>query len=177
VGQLFQLILDNLYKLWPYRIVDADCQGIRHWRGGMTLLLPKGHWFVPGLQEIETYNTVYQNVDCGEQSLTTKDGKRVTLSCNLGYRINDLVKMRLSYWHFDKTLVNEARGVVYEVVTTHTLVELLADPEVIQKVLLQRVRKEFEGSGVRMLSAKLDQLVEVKPYKVFGSTPSPLGID
>jgi regulator of protease activity HflC (stomatin/prohibitin superfamily) len=177
MGQLFQLILDNLYKLWPYRIVDADCQGLRLYRGGMKLLLPGGHWFWPGLQEIETYNVVYQNVDCGEQSLTTKDRKRVTLSCNLGYRTHDLMKMRMSYWHFDKTLVNDARGIVYEVVTTHTLDELLADPEVIQKVLLAELRKEFAGSGVRIQSAKLDQLVEVKPYKVFGAGPSIPGIE
>jgi hypothetical protein len=48
VGQLFQLVLDNLYKLWPVRIVDADEQGLRFKYGKHTSLLQPGvHWFVP----------------------------------------------------------------------------------------------------------------------------------
>lgn len=171
MGSFVQLILDNLYKLWPYRIIDADCQGLRLYRGGMKLLLPKGHWFIPGLHQIEEYNVVYQNVDCGEQSLTTRDRKNVTLSCNIGYRTIDLVKMRMGFQHFDGTLRNDARGIVYEVVTMHTYDELLADPEVIQKAILSRLRKELAGSGVRIDNAKLDQFVEARQYHVFGSSP------
>lgn len=171
MGQLFQLILDNLYKLWPYRIIDADCQGVRLYRGGMTLLKPGGHWHFPGLHQIEEYCTVYQNIDCGEQRLTTKDAIKVTLSCNLGYRITDLMKMRLQFQHFDTSLRNVARGIVYEVVAEHTYAELIADPQMIQQALLKGCRKELEGTGVRVMDAKLDQFAETRMYSIFGSTP------
>jgi Membrane protease subunits, stomatin/prohibitin homologs len=174
MGQLFQLILDNLHKLWPYRVVDADCQGIRLYRGGMTLLQPGGHWFCPGLQKVEEWTVVYQNIDCGDQRLTTKDNTKVTLSCNLGYRVADLVKMRMQFQHFDTSLRNVARGIVYEVVTTHTYAELVADPAMIQKALVKGCRKELEGTGVRVLDAKLDQFVETRMYSIFNAPSSAL---
>lgn len=171
VGQFLQLILDNLFKLWPYRIIDADCQGTRRFRGGMTLLLPGGHWFIPGLQQIDEYNVVYQNKDCGDQGLTTKDRVKITVSCNIGYRVIDLCKLHLQYQVFDDTLRNMARGIVFEVVTTTNYGDLLADPAAIQRALLAGLRKEFSGSGVKILDAKLDQLIESRGYRVFGPGP------
>jgi regulator of protease activity HflC (stomatin/prohibitin superfamily) len=168
VGQLVQLILDNLYKLWPYRIIDADCQGVRLFRGGMKLLAPGGHWFFPGLQQIEEFVVTYQNLDCGEQTVTTKDGRKVTLSCNLAYRIADLMKMRSQFQHFDTTVRNDARGIVFEVVTVMDYASIVAEPLAIQRELRRQLRWRFKGSGVRIVSAKLDQFVETRPYVVFG---------
>jgi Membrane protease subunits, stomatin/prohibitin homologs len=171
MGQLLQLILDNLYKLWPVRIIRAHEQGVKLGRkGDAKLLQPGWHWFCPGVHQIERMVAAYQMVDCDLQSCTTRDGKEVTVSLNLGYRIIDLALMWVGYQHFDTTLVNKARGHVLEVIMATDYAVLCAEPAKIARTILSSAREDVRGSGVKLVDAQLDQFVKTRQYRILGST-------
>jgi regulator of protease activity HflC (stomatin/prohibitin superfamily) len=170
MGQLLQLILDNLYKLWPVRIIRAHEQGVRLGRkGDAKLLSPGWHWFCPGVHHIERMVAAYQMVDCDLQTCTTRDAKEVTVSLNLGYRITDLALMWVGFQHFDTTLINKARGHVLEVIMATDYAVLCAEPAKIARTILSAVREDVRGSGVKVVDAQLDQFVKTRQYRILGT--------
>lgn len=175
MGQLLQLILDNLYKLWPVRIIRAHEQGVKLGRKGDAKLLPPGwHWFCPGLHKMEKMVVAYQMVDCDLQSCTTKDGREVTVSLNLGYEIKDLALMWVNHQHFDSTLVNKARGHALEVIMATDYATLTAEPAKIARAILAAAREDVRGTGVKLVDAQLDQFVKAKQYRFLGGSHAPM---
>jgi regulator of protease activity HflC (stomatin/prohibitin superfamily) len=176
MGQLLQLILDNLFKLWPVRMIRAHEQGVRLGRkGDAKLLLPGWHLFMPGVHQIERMVTAYQMVDCDLQSCTTRDGKEITVSLNLGYRITDLALMWVNHQHFDTTLINKARGHALEVIMATDFDVLTAEPAKIARVILAAAREDVRGTGVKLVDAQLDQFVKAKQYRFLGGSHAPSG--
>lgn len=171
MGQLVQLILDNLYKLWPVRIIRANEQGVRlgH-KGDAKLLLPGKHLFCPGLHQIERKVVSYQMTDCDLQSCTTKDGVEVTVSLNLGYEIRDLALMWVKYEHFDTSLINKARGHALEVIMATEHAVLSAEPAKIARAILAAVREDVRGTGIKLVDAQLDQFVKARQYRFLGGS-------
>lgn len=166
MGQLFQLILDNLYKLWPFRVVDADEQGLRfNPNGTISLLKPGFHVFLPGLQRIETLNVVYQQLDCGIQNMETKDGISVSISFNVGYTVANAAQQIIQYYNFDHTLKLLTRGRVGELIHCYTYVELQQRLLEISNELLSTLRKEMAGSGVRIKDVRADDFGKSKMYR------------
>lgn len=171
-GSFLQLILDNLYRIWPIRVVDVDEQGVRYDRGrAAKLLLPGPHLFFPGLQRIEKYNVRYQEKDCGMQSMETKDGQAVVFSVNIGYTISDAALMATSFYDFDTTLKNIARGRMAQIVhETHfdDLQRLLSE---IVLDMRRELRRLVGRKGVRIKRVQLDEFVRSRQYRVLGTSP------
>jgi regulator of protease activity HflC (stomatin/prohibitin superfamily) len=142
VGQLFQLVLDNLYKLWPVRIIDVDSQGVKFSPKKVEKLDPGVHWFIPGWQEIEHWTVSYQEIDCKLQSVATSDNISVTFSANCGYTVQDAALMRTQVQHFDSTLERALRS---------NLADAMADSEYAQT---KRGRKKICSAALKALRAK-----------------------
>jgi regulator of protease activity HflC (stomatin/prohibitin superfamily) len=163
---LWQFLLD----FWPVRIIDAGNQGVLYKQDGSALTLKPGlHWFWPRLWRIVEAECQYQNIDCGLQSLTTKDGKEVTISLNVGYEITDLATLFVSFQHFDATLVNLARGHAKQALIEAEWSELQADPEVVEQDILRDLRKELRACGVKIHGVTMDQLSRVKTLRLLTS--------
>jgi regulator of protease activity HflC (stomatin/prohibitin superfamily) len=172
MGQLLQLLLDNLYKLWPLRIIDEDQQGLRFRAdGSISLLLPGRHWFVPGLQRIEQVQVAYQQVECGVQNMETKDGVGVSFSFNVGFTIADAATQRVKFFDFDDTLRLIVRGKLGEIVHAHTYEELQTLLPEISKKILSALRQEVSGSGVRIKDVRPDEFGKSRLYRVIGGGP------
>jgi regulator of protease activity HflC (stomatin/prohibitin superfamily) len=172
MGQLVQLILDNLFKLWPVRMIRAHEMGVRLGRKGDSKNLNPGiRFFCPGLHEIHKKVVVYQMTDCDLQSCTTLDGMEITVSLSLGYRIHDLALMWISYDHFDTTLINKARGHALEVIMATTFADLCLEPAKIARLILSALREDIRGTGVKLVDARLDQFVKTRQYRILGSPP------
>lgn len=174
-GSFLQLILDNLYRLWPIRVVDVDEQGVRHDRGREArLLLPGTHFFLPGLQRIEKYNVKYQENDCGLQSMETKDGQAVVFSLNIGYTISDAALMATSFYAFDSTLKNLARGRMAHIVHETAFADLQQLLPDIMLSLRRDLRRIVGRKGVRVKRVQLDEFVRSRQYRVLSASPFPL---
>jgi regulator of protease activity HflC (stomatin/prohibitin superfamily) len=171
MGQLFQLIIDNLYKLWPVRIVDADEQGLRFRFGKHTdLLSPGTHWFVPGLMKIEKFCVTYQEIDCEVQTMDTADNMCVSFSANAGYIIRDVVKYRLGLHSADSTIERRLRGILGDLVED----SLYADLRKSRRKFADRAKKDLikqcETWGVEVVNVSLTDFAKTKAYRLFGMT-------
>lgn len=159
MGDLFRQLAEWIKEFWPLRIIDAGNQGIKYKQDGTAICLqPGSHWFIPKLQRIEEFACQYQNVDCGIQNLTTKDGVKVTISLNVAYSIQDLALLHTTYQHFDTTIVNDARCHAAEQVTQSDWAEIAEDTlgfaEEVQDALQDDV-----GDVITVEKVTLDQIV------------------
>ncbi len=176
MGQFLQLILDNLFKLWPVRIVDADQQGVRFSRGKYVKLLKPGiHLFFPGLQRLDIWETAYQEKDCGVQSLETLDGESVSFSINIGYSITDASLVATKFFEFDSTIRSIARGRLAMHVLTHTFDQLHKELPTTLREMRRFLRNETKrrGGGVSIKSVTLDEFVRAPQLRIL-SDPAPV---
>jgi regulator of protease activity HflC (stomatin/prohibitin superfamily) len=170
MGAFFQLLFDKLHEWWPIRIVDAGNQGVKYLQNGRARCLQPGtHFFIPKLQRIEEVGVQYQNVDCGLQSLTTKDGKEITVSLNVGYSITDAALLWTSFQHFDTSLVNMARGHAAEIVCESEWEELAADPQGFGQELQEALHEDVSALGVEIEDVTADQLSRARTYRLLQS--------
>lgn len=171
MGQLLQILLDNLHKIWPIRVIDANQQGVRFDRGkNVTLLRPGVHWFIPGLQRIDKGHTIYQQLDCGLQSMQTKDDVSVTFSINVGYTVLDAAQVVTRFYNFDHTLQCIARGRLGEIVNATLYADLQQRLPEIARSMRLALRKEVRESGVRIKDVRLDEFAKTRQYRLLGGS-------
>lgn len=170
MGQLFQAILDNLYKLWPYRIVDADCQGVRFTFGKKVEKLEAGgHWFFPGIQHVEEWAVKYQEIDCKVQSVETSCGEAVTFSANVGYTIEDVSLMRTEVHDFDLTLERATRGILGDMVAETDLKTLRTRRKKLAADVLKALKEETSGWGVTIRKVRMTDFTRAEQQRRFNS--------
>jgi regulator of protease activity HflC (stomatin/prohibitin superfamily) len=175
MGDFFQKLLDKIYEFWPIRIIDAGCQGVL-WKhdGTVKCLQPGWHFFWPKLWLVDQVNVQYQNIDCGTQPLTTKDGKQISISLNVAYSIKDAAILRATYQHFDTTIVNDARGHAAEIIVESTWDEILSDPIGIQQEIEEALQEDVGEGVVDIQKVTLDQLALPTPISLIGMDKLPV---
>lgn len=163
-------ILEWLAEFWPIRVIDAGCQGILYKQDGTAKCLTPGwHLFIPRLQRIEEVNVQYQNVDCGLQSLTTKDGMEISISLNVGYRIADVALLYTSYQHFDSSLINMARGHAAEIVCETAWADLMEDPQGFASEIQEALTEDLGEDILQVEDVTADQLSKARTYRFLQS--------
>ena len=172
MGDLFRQLAEWVKEFWPVRIIDAGNQGVLYRQDGTARCLQPGtHFFIPKLQRIEEFACQYQNVDCGIQNLTTKDGVNVTLSLNVAYSIQELALLHTTYQHFDTTVVNDARGHAAEQVTQSTWEEIIEDTLGFAEELQEALQDDV-GEVITVEKVTLDQIVRPIPLSLI-QPPAP----
>jgi len=169
VGDLFQKLLDNLKACWPIRVIESNQGGVKRSRGKKPKYLGPGvRWFIPGLESIEVVEIAYQEIDCGIQSMVSKDNVPVSFSTNVGYTISDASQMSESFYNFDTTLRNMVRGQMADAVMNNTYAELQANLPVVLKGVRRALRRSFARS-VRIKTVRLDEFVPSKQFRLLGA--------
>lgn len=164
---IMEWIRDFLLEFWPIRIIDAGSLGVLWKQNGTSRNLQPGlHWFIPKLQRIEEVAAQYQNQDCGVQSLTTKDGKEIQISLNVGYRVADAAALYREFQHFDTSLINMARGHCAEVVCDSTWQELMEDPLGIAQEIQESLVDDLKEDIVLIEDVTADQLSKARTFRL-----------
>jgi regulator of protease activity HflC (stomatin/prohibitin superfamily) len=173
MDSIVSFLRENLYSLWPLRVIDKGNQGIL-WRhdGTVKLLQPGWHFFWPRIWRVSEHDSEYQNTDTGTQGLTTKDDAAITISMNIGYSIADVSKLYTQYQHFDTSLINKARGYAAECIPLSTWKDIYTNPEKIAQEVLDRLQDDLgEESGCVLIEdVVLDQLVKAPALRLFQQT-------
>lgn len=171
MGEFFLQLWGHIKELKSVEIIDTDEQGVR-WRSGHPEWLKKAGWYlyVPFFWRVETFNVMYQELDCQTQSILTADGQSVTFSINVGYVIPNAFKMRTRVQDFDSTLERAARGHAAEVVNGSDLGALKEDLGLISEEVKKALQAQTKGWGVKIESVKLTDFVPAKQYRMFGGS-------
>jgi regulator of protease activity HflC (stomatin/prohibitin superfamily) len=171
MGDFLRQILDHIKELWPIRVVDPDHQGVLFDRGRTAISLAPGyHWFIPGIQRIETIAVVYQELDCQLQTVETLDGIAVTFSANIGFEVRDAARARTAVHDVDATLERSARGALGKFVTERKWSDLTGHASELVSDARKAVADDAAGWGVKIVRVRLTDFARSRIYRVLGGT-------
>ncbi len=122
MNQIVELIRQvfSLFRFWI--IVSPWEQAIRVRRGKHTTLLSAGiHFRIPVLDALFVQSIRQRTCCVGRQTITSSDGKAVTLTGAVAYSIGDVLKLYEGLHHAEETIMNVVRTAIAEEVShTHT---------------------------------------------------------
>lgn len=118
-------LIQTISQLFVWLIVVAPWEQALRIRGGKTVALLKGgmHFRIPFIDRIYRQPIRRRLSVIPPQTITTLDGKAVSLSGSLGYEIIDLLQLYQTLHDAQDTLEAEVSAAVASYICTHTLEE------------------------------------------------------
>jgi hypothetical protein len=146
VNTLISLV-QQFFRLFVWWVMVAPWEQAIRVRAGkwVTLLGPGPHWKIPVLDKAYVQSIRRRMVNLNMQTLTTTDGKTVTVSGALGYRITDLLKLYQTLHHAEETLRTLALGEIANFVQSHAISDVT--PIAILKAVPSALRLDRFGLG------------------------------
>jgi len=130
-------------------------------------LHPGFHWIIPFIDTVESDDTRTRVESMVNQSLTTKDGKRVLVSVTIQWRINDFVGSVLKIQEIDDAIPLACAGVVFSFIKRKDWAELeAADPDELNKELKDLCRKRVQRYGALVEETEFKDLSQSSTYRI-----------
>jgi regulator of protease activity HflC (stomatin/prohibitin superfamily) len=173
----FERLWAFLSELQPIRIVRSYEQGvyfrngqISRWRRWSPEMALHGgvYAIVPFFDAIETVNCQEDALDLPIQSITTTDGKQVSLSANVIYRVTDAVLWYTAVRDFDENIQRLATRHIMSKVRDWSWADLCAEQKELEKSLRGTLGTKAARWGVEVLDCGFDTLVQARQYRLFG---------
>lgn len=119
VGQIFEFIQKLL--VWWVTIMPWE-EGVFVRGGKRTRIIKAGiHFRIPFYDQVYVQTTRMRVVQGPLQTVTTMDGKTITIVMNMGYTIQDISRLYNTLYHADQTLCNMMMGIVADEVYARDL--------------------------------------------------------
>lgn len=168
-------IFDALLGLIPRPVtIRATHEGVC-WVFGYKVrrLRPGWRWVWPAIMDWEVIPIARQTSSIPNQALITKDMKQVAVAAMLIFSIKDIVQaIGHRNWDVTSTVEDITAASVVQVVTKHTLDELLNGlTKGIQKELTNNCQKQLRQFGVYVHRASFTDFSTCRVYKVMGVSP------
>ena len=140
-------LIRQFFGIFVWWVMVAPWEQCIRVRAGkwVTQLGPGPHWKIPILDKAYVQSVRRRQVALPIQTLTTRDGKTVTLSAALGYRIVDLLLIYQTLHHPEGTLETMAMGEIARYVQSVDSADLT--PDNILAEVAPRLRLEAYGLG------------------------------
>lgn len=174
IGQLFEF----LQKLVIWWITVMPWEEAVHVRMGKTVkVLKEGlHLRIPFIDRVYIQDIRVRIMQSPPQTVTTKDGKTITLIMSVGYSIVDIYKLYNSLYHVDQTLCTMMQGIIAEEVYSRDLINCFPVD------LEYAVKSKMIGDvyGLRFDNIKIVGFAIVKTYRLIQDShwlPDGLAID
>lgn len=160
VNQIFGFI-GKLFEWW-FTVMPWE-QAVFIRKGKKVKVLEKGLYFkVPFIDRVYIQQTRIRMVDLPVQTISTADGKTVTIKSVLGYSIKDIEKMFNTIAHPEMTLCGIVMGGMAEYINKTNSKE--ASPKALEEFLLKQVGQTDYGLGD--LSVKITSWADVKTFRL-----------
>ena len=163
---LFQQI-GKIFKWWV--IINPWELGIRVRLGKHTKLLQPGvHLKIPGIDKAYAQNTRLEAVDVPNQTLTTSDGKVLTISVVVCFRIVDIERLYTKIQRVDNTIIGVSMGKVASSVVGLTAVE--CKPGVVEHAVRDGLNALAPEWGLEFDTVSVNTFAYVKTLRLIGET-------
>lgn len=160
IKEFFEYIF-NAIKIWV--IVQPWEQGIRVRAGKDTKLLNKGIYFrIPYLDSIYIQEVRLRMISLSIQTLTTKDGKTLTVNSSLGYSIENIEKLYDTLYHPEGTLSDMVMSEVSGYIFDNNLSDI--NPAKIEKYVLEKMK--VEDYGIKFKYFRITNFAAVRTYRL-----------
>lgn len=159
--------------LWPLVIVQFNEVGLRLRLGRVRDEIGPGcYWRWWFIEEIHKLPSSEGFIDLSFGDVPTKDGKQITFSANVGYRILSPEKLWRNVHDPDDNLSRLALGALAALVARKNWGELASGQPKIRAWLKDRLAKETEGRGIEITRVLLTNLVEARPIRLLHESGS-----
>lgn len=150
-----------LYVVQPWE------QGVRVRAGkGVVLHGPGVHFIIPFVDQVYVQNTRLRMMHTSTQTLSTADGRPLTLAGSIRYRIDDVLKLYLTLHQAESTVKQELQARIAEFVITHSLTECRA--QAIQDAVNSSM--DLGRYGLAEVEFYLTDCVHVRTYRLISDS-------
>ncbi len=152
----FTVLIDKLFCFIPRPIIIAPDEGGYRVSpklfGGIKIksLNPGYYFWLPLFQKAEKIEIKSQIKDLRAQSVWTKDGQNITVSGAIRYKITNAVNASLEVFDYDSNIQTIGLAAIHEFINRHTLQECREQISELMKIILDKVRKESQGWGLKI---------------------------
>lgn len=156
--------LDYLSKLFQWWIIIQPWErGIRTRFGNRLLVLcPGTHFRIPFFDTVYIQTIRMRVVSMPPQTITTKDGKTITVVCAAGYSISDVYKLYNTLYQPEATICNLVQGEISEYVALHDLID--CKPREIEEHVFSNLN--INDQGIKYEYVKMVGYAVVKTYRL-----------
>lgn len=171
---IFKDLIDYLSKLFTWWIVVMPWeQGIRVTLGKNQMLMDKGIYLkLPLIHTVFIQEKRLRVINVPIQTISSRDGFALTVSCSVGYSIVDIVKLYSTLYQPDMTISNIVASKISEFICSHDLKECI--PAMIEKQINESINTTDYGlkyEYVRMINfacVKTFRLIQDQSYSYEG---------
>ena len=173
-NSLVDVVLQNVMEIMPFRIIMSYERGVR-WRLGVNpkALDPGFHWCLPLLHTIEVININEEFHDLPVQTVTTSDGREITFSANVGYRIVDPVLYWEAVNQFDESIAAKAMVHLSERVRECEYQWLIKNQKELEKSLRGTLETRLKRWGATVTEVGFTEFVHVTALRIFKEIEKP----
>lgn len=160
IGQIIEFL--QRFFVWWVQIMPWE-EAV-HVRGGKSMRVLKAgiHLRLPFIDRVYIQTTRLRVIQILPQTVTTSDGKTITVVANMGYSIEDIAKLYNTLYHAEQTLASIMMATVAQVVAVRTLAE--ATPALIEeKAAAELQQGDF---GLKFAHIKIIGYAVVKTYRL-----------
>lgn len=189
-GSWLETIFDKIEFLWPLVRIQKWEKGLRttfyprypkiyFWpypsiiwvpaRVKQTILSEGLHRLIPWIEEIHEYGVVQDSIPLAVQSLTTLDGRSITIQFKILYIIFNVEKATNKVQQFTSSMTDLSEMYVNEQVREYTLNDLVSSQKALELSLMDALNKYSKKWGVKVIKAGITQLTETTNYRHFGN--------
>jgi regulator of protease activity HflC (stomatin/prohibitin superfamily) len=151
----------NAFKIWV--IVQPWEQALRVRCGKNIRLVHGGIYFkIPYIDSFYIQQVRLRVISLPMQTVTSKDGKTITLAGSIGYQITDIKKMYTNLYHPELTLSNIVMNELAQYIYTNDLLDIKVD-EIEVKMTAKMQGLDY---GISVESFKLLNFSIVKTFRL-----------
>lgn len=169
-------ILSIIWKdIWIFCIVRENEEGIRLRYGKLNKTVLPGIVFkIPFIDEVIIKYTKDDTILLPSQKLTTKDGKTITITGMVLYKVDNITEYILAVNLPQQSISDVAMGALTETIIERTYAEVLESIEKLGNEVSKRVRRECKKWGVVIEYVKITDITVSKSLNLFKNSEAHL---
>ncbi len=170
IGKLIDLIVSiaEFFKVGTKLFVYEQAVVFRMGRPHRDLVKAGWHWMIPfWIETVWTENAVMATQDLPAQSFTSKDGRPVTISAVVAWKVKDIRKFLCEVEDAESVLADSSRGVLRNTLAELTWKDIAEGGDELDTTLTHAIRKKAFKWGIEVKNVYLSDLCSARPYRVF----------
>ena len=162
---LIDFIIKNLLAIWPIVRIDEWEMGLVLRGGRITREIGPGlHWRIIFVDLVRKWPANEVALDLETGSIVTVDGKAVSVSANISYRMVSIAKMFRSTWNTERTIALIAVGHIASDCASMTW-DQLRNRRTVEASLLASLCAAMEPRGIEVLGVRLTDCVPSRAHR------------
>lgn len=151
----------KLFKWWI--IVNPWEQCVRVRFGKKVKLLMGGiHLKIPYFDSCYLHCTRMRASSLGKQTITTLDGKVVTIQSNLSYEITDALKLQNTLFAAEDTVRNYSKNEISRYISSHDLKDCL------ENKIKSGIKIDLTNYGIKVIDLCISEFAYAKTFRLIG---------